>query len=234
MRHCAFFWEISQCIMCRSRRSRNWCPQMVKLSAATLLVLQIIALALSIKPNEDYISQLEKQNATSSQSSKVWKLATYSVDGLIASTALVILIVVVYESYFLLLALAIPFILFTLFLTILTLVKAILYSKTLFIECFAVFLSLSAALLMLLFAAILKKRNVIREQRNAKSDTKKEKNSSPLLHPNPKSEVAAESSPSLAKKTSLTPDHKRLGKLTAVRSGSAIELSESRVSIPSK
>lgn len=223
--------------MCRSCRSRNWCPQVVKLSAATLLVMQIIALALSIKPNEDYISQLEKQNATSSQSSKVWKLATYSVDGLIASTALAILIVVVYESYCLLLALAIPFILFTLFLTILTLVKAILYSKTLFIECFAVFLSLSAALLMLLFAALLKKRNVIREQRKAASNTKTKmtKISSPLLQQNPKKEVAVDQPPSsLTKKTSLTPDQKRLGKLSAVRSESAIELSESRVSLPSK
>ena len=215
--------------MCRSRRTRSWCPQVVKLSAASMLVMQITALALSIKPNEDYISQLEKQNATSSQSSKVWKLATYSVDGLIASTALAILIVVVYESYCLLLALAVPFILFTLFLTILTLVKALLYSKTLFIECLAVFLSLSAALLMLLFAAILKKRNLMKEQQQAKSTAKKTKISSPLLQ-NPKAEqVVKQSSPPL--KAAVKPEQKRLGKLTSVRSESAIELSESRISL---
>jgi hypothetical protein len=190
--------------------------------------MQIVALALSIEPNEDYISQLEKQNTTSSQSSKIWKLATYSVDGLIASTALAMLIVVVYESYGLLLALAIPFILFTLFLTILTLLKAVLYNKTLFIECLAVFLSLSAALLMLLFAAILKKQNNTRNSRPAKSTAKQTQISSPLLKPN--TTTADQPKSVLATKATLSPDQKRLGNLQPIRSGSALELTESRVS----
>lgn len=214
--------------MCRSRRNRSWRPKAVKISTASLLLMQIVALALSIEPNEEYISQLEKQNATTSESSKIWKLATYSVDGLIASTALAILIVVVYESYCLILALAIPFILFTLFLTILTLLKAVLYSKTLFIECLAVFLSLSAALLMLLFAAILKKQNNARNQRPAKSTAKKPQISSPLLKTD--APTADEPKSVLAKKATLSPDHKRLGNLPPIRSGSALELTESRAS----
>lgn len=214
--------------MCRSRgRSRVWLSQVVKLTTVVLLVLQIVVLGLSIKPNEDYISRLENENATSSQSSKVWKLATYSVDGLMASTALLILIVVACDSYFLVLVLAIPFILFTLFLTILTLVKAILYSKTLFVDVAAVILSLGASFSMLLFAAMVKKRSSLQEQR-AKKETEKRDISSPLLQPKPNQTVvkSEEVRPSEGSRTSLTPDNKRTRKLSTARSGSAMELRE--------
>lgn len=216
--------------MCRSRRSRPWCSQVVKLTTAILLILQIVVLALSIKPNEDYISRLEQENATSSQSSKVWKLATYSVDGLIASTALLILIVVLCESYCLILALALPFILFTIFLTILTLVKAILYSKTLFIDVAAVVLSLSASLFMLLFAALVKKRSIVREERVKKAAGKEI--SSPLLQAKARESNAptGDNRPSPSSRPSLTTDVKKLRKLsTSARAGSAIELSEQPV-----
>lgn len=216
--------------MSRTRRSRSRCSQVVKITVAVLLVVQIVALALSIQPNEEYIARLAQQNSTISESSKVWRLATYSADGLIASTALVILIVILFESYCLLLSLTVPFILFTLLLTVLTAVKTILYSKTLFIDVVAVVLSLTASVLVLFFAALIKKHSAFEESRNERPIKTKTEISAPLLQQNSAAAVQKPNenrSPSLPPKPALPAD-KRLPQLPSVRSDSAIELSQQR------
>ena len=192
-----------------------------------LLVTQITVLILSIKPNQDYIQRLEQLNTTSSQSSKVWKLTTYSVDGLIVSTSLVITIVVVCESYCALLVLVVPFLLFTIFLTVLTLVKAILYNKTMFVDVATVVLSLSASLSLLLFASILSKRATGNSRRTTQRVSKKQV-SAPLLQTPIASNNSSVRKPSISPPVAKTRAGHKRDKSADLGSEPAMELPERR------